>query len=155
MGPSAHSANVQTPPSSMVQQKNLRDAMPSRGTWTSSRSGPMWTSKGSTTPSPAPGSGQPLQSTQAGGWRNWKQPCWGVLGSTVAWKPRHEVAMCTRSTEGQPSPGLHQKKCGWDSEQSGTVEDVPAHCRAVGLDGFQRPLPTQTILWFCGFMIFC
>ena len=26
---------------------------------------------------------------------------------------------------------------------------VPVHCRGVGLDGFQRSLPTLRILWFC------
>ena len=31
-------------------------------------------------------------------------------------------------------PGNIQGQVGWGSEQPGLVEDVPAHCRAVGLD---------------------
>ena len=32
-------------------------------------------------------------------------------------------------------PGIIQGQVGWDSEQPDLVEDVPAHCRGVGLDG--------------------
>lgn len=34
-------------------------------------------------------------------------------------------------------------------EQSGKIEDVPAHGRRLELDDLQRPLPAQTILWLC------
>ena len=48
------------PSSWVVWLTCLRDRMPSRGTWSSLRSGPVWTSWGSTRPSagPASGSGQ-------------------------------------------------------------------------------------------------
>jgi len=34
-----------------------------------------------------------------------------------------------------PIPGNIQGQFGWGSEQPGLVEDVPAHCRRVGLGG--------------------
>jgi len=33
-----------------------------------------------------------------------------------------------------PIPGNIEGQVGWSSEQPGLVEDVPAHCRGVGLD---------------------
>ena len=33
-----------------------------------------------------------------------------------------------------PIPGNLQGQAGWGSEQPDLVEDVPAHCRGVGLD---------------------
>jgi len=33
-----------------------------------------------------------------------------------------------------PIPGNLQGQVGWGSEQSAVDEDVPAHCREVGLD---------------------
>jgi len=44
-----------------------------------------------------------------------------------------------------PIPGNIPGQVGRGSEQHDPVEDVPAHCRGVGVDGLQRPLPTQTI----------
>lgn len=35
----------------------------------------------------------------------------------------------------------------WGFEQSGLVQDVPAHGRGAGLDGLYGHLPTQSILW--------
>jgi len=43
-------------------------------------------------------------------------------------------------------PGNVQGQVGRGSEQPDPLEDVPAHCRQVGLDGLQRSLPTQTFL---------
>ena len=34
---------------------------------------------------------------------------------------------------GAPIPRIIQGQVGWGSEQPGLVEDVPAHCRGVGL----------------------
>jgi len=45
-----------------------------------------------------------------------------------------------------PIPGNIQGQVGRGSEQSGLVEDVPPHCRGLGLDGLERSLPTHTIL---------
>jgi len=45
-----------------------------------------------------------------------------------------------------PIPRNSPDKVGWGSEQSGLVEDIPANCRGVGLDGLERSLPTPTIL---------
>jgi len=42
-------------------------------------------------------------------------------------------------------PGDIQGQDGWGSEQTDPVEDIPAYCRGLGLDGLQRSLPTQTI----------
>ena len=88
--------------------------MSSRGTWTSWRGGLVWTSWGSTRPSasPAPVSGRPLVSIQAGGWRDWEQPCRAGLGGTGGWKAGHEPPRCAGSPEGQPYTGLHQKQRG-------------------------------------------
>jgi len=47
-----------------------------------------------------------------------------------------------------PIPGDIQGQVGWGSEQHDLVEDVPDHCRGVGLDDLWRSLPTQSILWF-------
>ena len=43
-------------------------------------------------------------------------------------------------------PGNLEGQVGQGSEQPDLVEDVPAHCRAVGLEDVERSLPTQTIL---------
>ena len=56
------------------------------------------------------------------------------------------VKQATQRGGGCPIPGNIQGQAGQGSEQSDLVEDVPAHCRWVGLDGLQRSLPTQTIL---------
>ena len=51
-------------------------------------------------------------SIQAGGWRDWEQPCQEGLGGTGGWKAGHDPAMCTCSPEGHPYRGLHQKQHG-------------------------------------------
>jgi len=48
---SSPSASLQMTPSWVVRFTYQKDEMPSRGTWTSSTSGPVWTSWGSTKPS--------------------------------------------------------------------------------------------------------
>jgi len=52
-----------------------------------------------------------------------------------------------------PIPGNRQGHVGRGSEQADLIEDVPAHCRGVGLDGLERSLPTRIILLFCESMI--
>jgi len=47
----------------------------------------------------------------------------------------------------RPIPGTIPGQIGWGSEQLGLVEDIPAHCREVGLVTFWS-LPTQSIQWF-------
>jgi len=42
--------------------------------------------------------------------------------------------MIAQRGSGGPIPGNLQGQVGWGSEQPGLVEDVPAHCRGVGLD---------------------
>jgi len=37
-------------------------------------------------------------------------------------------------SSGGPIPGNIQDQAGQGSEQPGLVEDIPAHCRGVGLD---------------------
>lgn len=48
-------------------------------------------------------------------------------------------------------PGSVQGWVGWDLEQHGIVEGVPAHDGA-GMRLSLRPLPRQTILGFCEFV---
>jgi len=55
---------------------------------------------------------QPPLSIQAGECKDWTQPCWKELGSTGGWQGECEPAMCPRSPESQPYPGLHHKKHG-------------------------------------------
>jgi len=44
-------------------------------------------------------------------WKDWAQPCRKRPGGTDGWEAGHEPAVCSRSPESQPYPGLHQKKC--------------------------------------------
>jgi len=59
-------------------------------------------------------------------------------GETLEW--------VAQSGSGGPFPGNIQGQAGQGSEQHGLVENVPAHCRGVGLADLQRSLPTQSIL---------
>ena len=52
-----------------------------------------------------------------------------------------------------PHPWKHSRPGWMGSEQPDPGEDVPGHCRGVGLDGLERSPPTQTILWFHDSMI--
>jgi len=45
-----------------------------------------------------------------------------------------------------PIPGNIQGQVGQGSEQPGLVEDIPDHCRALGLRDFKMSLSTQSIL---------
>jgi len=47
------------------------------------------------------------------------------------------------------APSLEMLKVRLDGEQPGLVEDVPAHCRGIGLDDLQWCLLMQTIICFC------
>jgi len=49
--------------------------------------------------------------------------------------------------------GNIQGQVGWGSEQPDLIQDVPAHCRGVGLDDLWRTLPAQSILWLYDSMI--
>jgi len=60
----------------------------------------------------APKSQQSPLSLQAGGWKG-VQPCQNGLRGACRWQAGDEHAMCPRSPECQPCPGLHQKKHGW------------------------------------------
>ena len=44
------------------------------------------------------------------------------------------LAQVAQRDGGCPVPGNIQGQVGWGSEQSGLVEDVPAHGRGVGLE---------------------
>jgi len=44
------------------------------------------------------------------------------------------LAQVAQRGSGGPIPGNIQGQVGWDSEQPDLAEDVPAHCRALGLD---------------------
>jgi len=46
------------------------------------------------------------------------------------------LAQVAQRGGGCPNPGNIQGQVGRGSEQPGLVEDVPAHCRGVGLDDF-------------------
>jgi len=45
-----------------------------------------------------------------------------------------------------PSLSTFKVRLDGGSEQPDLVEDVPAHCRGVGIDDLERSLPTQTVL---------
>ena len=45
-----------------------------------------------------------------------------------------------------PIPGNIPGQIGRGSEHPDLVEDVPGHCRGVGLDDLWKSLPTRTIL---------
>jgi len=47
---------------------------------------------------------------------------------------------------GGPVSGNIQGQVGQGSEQPGLVEDIPAHCRGIGLCDLYRSLPIQSIL---------
>ena len=53
---------------------------------------------------PASDSGQPLLSVQAGGWRDWEQPCQEGPGDNSGWKAGREPTTSTHSLEGQLYP---------------------------------------------------
>lgn len=55
------------------------------------------------------------------------------------------LALVAQRGGGSFIPGNIQGQVRQGSEQAGLVEDVPAFCRGVGLDGLQRSLPTQTL----------
>jgi len=52
------------------------------------------------------------------------------------------LAQVAQRSRGGPIPGNIQGQVGRGSEQPGLVEDVPAHCREVGLYDLYRSLPT-------------
>ena len=74
VGLSVPSASFPMTPSCVVQLTCWREEMPSRGSWTGMRDGPMWTSWNSTCP--ARGSGQSQARIQAGRGTDQDQP-WG------------------------------------------------------------------------------
>jgi len=45
------------------------------------------------------------------------------------------LAQVAQRSSGGPTPGNIQDQVEWGSEQPDPGEDVPAHCRGVGLDG--------------------
>ena len=82
-------------PSWVVQLTHQKDGMPPRGTWTSARSGPMWTSWCSRKPSArfCPWSGHTQLSIEAGGWSGWEQPCQEVSWGNDRREAGHEPPM--------------------------------------------------------------
>ncbi|KAK4831769.1 hypothetical protein QYF61_018995 [Mycteria americana] len=63
-------------------------------------------------------------------------PCRKGLGGTDGRKAGRELTMCTRSPEGQPYPGLHQKKCGQQVEGG---DSVTLLCSGETSPGVLRP----------------
>lgn len=68
----------------------------------------------------------------------------------------HEDEMCPRSKAGQQQPGLYQAGDAsrlrevWSLPlRPGSLRPGPALSKEVGLEDFQRSLPTSTILQFC------
>ena len=84
MGSSALSASLLMTPSWVVQLTQLKEEMPSRGTWTSLKSMPTWTERGSTRPSISCCSlvRQSQMCVQTGRRTDWEQFC-SVLGVLV------------------------------------------------------------------------
>jgi len=71
-----------------------------------------------------------------------KRRLWGHLTAACqylkgAYRKDGEIfsaGLVAQRGSGGPIPGNNQGQVGWGSEQSDLVEDVPAHCRGVGLD---------------------
>jgi len=92
--------------------------MPSRGTWQAQEVGPcepQEVQQGQVQDS-AHASRQLPVSIQAGEWRDWEQSCQEGLGDVDQPEAQHDPAMCARSPESQPHPGLHQKQHGQQVE---------------------------------------
>jgi len=123
VGSTATSSSLKMTPSWVVWSAHLRDGMPSRRTWTSSGSGLVQTSWGSTRhsagsctwvgASPGINTGWGMKGLRAALPRR----TWG----TGAWKAGHEPATCAHNPEGQPHLGLHQEKCGQQVEGGDSV----------------------------------
>ena len=73
--------------------------------------------KGVSYSEPGGRSAQPPASVQAGGWRDWEQPCREGLRGAGGWKAHHDPAVCACSPERQLCPGLHQKQRGQQVER--------------------------------------
>ena len=113
-GLSAPSASLEMTPSWVVQSTCLRDGMPSRGTWTSSRNGSVWTSWSSRRPSAESCTRVRAAPDINTGWQrmDWEQP-WGEgLGGAGWWEAQHNLSVWACRPEDQQYPGLHQKQCG-------------------------------------------
>jgi len=70
---------------------------------------------------------------------------WEVTSGESKTIIKHELTTLPREAGDAPSLEI-QGQVGRGSEQPDATEDVPAHCRGVGLDGLGRSLPTQSIL---------
>lgn len=123
----APSADLLTTASCVVQWTCWREGMPSRGTRTGLRGGPVQTLRSSTK-----GSTMSyiwvveIPSTFTGWTEKWlRAPCRERFESACWWKTQHELAMCTHSPEGQQCPALHQKHCGQQVEGQ---DSPPIHC---------------------------
>ena len=133
---SAPLASLQMIPSWVVRSTHWKDMIPSRGTWTSSRSGPLWTTWGSTRPSAR--SCTWVGATPA---VNWEQSGREVLGGTGGWKAEHEL------TEGKPYHGLHPQQCGQQVEGENSA---PLLCSGETPPGLLRTaLEPSDLFWTC------
>jgi len=113
-GSSAPSASLLMTPSCVLQSTSPRDRMPPEGPGQARELGmcELPDVQQGQVQGPPPGPGQPPVSTQAGGWMDGEQPCQGGLGGAGEGKAGHEPAVCARSPESQPCPGLHPQQCG-------------------------------------------
>ena len=98
---------------------------------------------------PAPGSGQPLVSVQAGGWRDWEQPCREGFGGAGGCKAGHAPPMCTRSPEDQSYPGLHPQQCGQRARE-GILPLCSTLVRPLGSPASSSGALSTGQSWSCG-----
>jgi len=110
----APSASLHMTPNWVVQLTLQKGRMPSRGTWTSSRIGPVWTSWGSTRPS--------ARSCIWVGATPGISTGWAIKGLKAALLTRTwgywwmKAPMCARSPKDQPYPGQHWENHGQQVE---------------------------------------
>lgn len=122
VGLSAHSANLPTMPWCVVWSTCWREGVLSRGSWTGSRSGPVWATWGSR--GPGTRCYNPKHRHRMGG--ESIEPCRQGFGIVGGWEAQLEEAVCACGPKSKPCPEPHQKK----RDQQGRGGDSPSllHC---------------------------
>ena len=122
-GTECTSASSQMTPSWVVQSVCSRPEMPSRWTWTGSRSGTTQEVQKGQVQGPAPGSGRSPLLVQNGGWMDGDQPCEEGLGNTDRWKIRYDGNVCLQP--GKPVVSWAASPAAWAQGEGGDSAPLP------------------------------